>query len=293
MPIANDVSGYKWHNSLFRYAQASPGSGVGEVGFIRARMACTPYQPNARHKSIRCRVEAIQQLNGAATAEAPRVSGEEPPFMISNGDPAVIPAGFVNILDELGAELSLHERVAGDLADPASAFTALGQGEELCHEWHGHRVGALADVGVFGAVDLVEGLVLDGDIGRVADDDVVAPFLQQGQQEGAVLSGVGERHEGAAVAHAGEHARVGAVDEGVANGQVEGECRGGLQRGEAGCREGGEGEAEAGYGDRKGIEVNAVDRVEGGLDAGLEFQAGGVAVPAVEQAVEGAEQEVA
>src|SRR6266487_995721 len=107
MPIANDVSGYKWHNSLFRYAQASPGSGVGEVGFIRARMACTPYQPNARPKSIRCRVEAIQQLNGAATAEAPRVSGEEPPFMISNGDPAVIPAGFVNMLDDRGPDDAL------------------------------------------------------------------------------------------------------------------------------------------------------------------------------------------
>ena len=55
----------------------------------------------------------------------------------------------------------------------------------------------------------------------------------------------------------------------------------------------GDREAEAGDGDGEGVEVDAVDRVEGRLHAGLDFQAGGVAVPAVEQAVEGAEQEVA
>ena len=98
---------------------------------------------------------------------------------------------------------------------------------------------------------------------------------------------------GGAVAHAGQDVGVGAVDEGVADGQVEGERWGGLQRREAGRLEGGDGQAEAGDGDGEGVEVDAVDRVEGGLDAGLEFQAGGVAVPAVEQTVEGAEQEVA
>ena len=36
-----------------------------------------------------------------------------------------------------------------------------------------------------------------------------------------------------------------------------------------------------------------MDRVERGLNSGLGFQAGGVPVPAVEEAIEGAEQEVA
>ena len=197
------------------------------------------------------------------------------------------------VLDELGAELALHERVAGDLADPAGPLAALGQGEEQRHERHGERVLALADVGVLGAVDLVEGLVLDGDVGRVADDDVVAAFFQHGQEERAVLGGVGEGHEGAAVAHAGQDVGVGAVDEGVADGQVEGERRGGLQRRKARGLERGDGEPEAGDRDGERVEVDAVDRVERRLDAGLDFQAGRVPVPAVEQAVEGAEQEVA
>ena len=110
---------------------------------------------------------------------------------------------------------------------------SLGEGEELCHEGHGHRVGALADVGVLGAVDLVEGLVLDCDVGRVADDDVVAAFFQHGQEEWPVLGGVREGHEGASVGHAGEDVGVGAVDEGVADRQVEGERWGGFQGREA------------------------------------------------------------
>ena len=104
------------------------------------------------------------------------------------------------------------------------------QGEELGHERHGQRVCPLADVRVLGAVDLVEGLVLDSDVGRVADDHVVAAFFQQGQEERAVLGGVGERHVGAAVGHAGQDIAVRAVDEGVADGQVERERRGVLQR---------------------------------------------------------------
>ena len=63
--------------------------------------------------------------------------------------------------------------------------------------------------------------------------------------------------------------------------------------GEARCLERGDGEPEARDRDRERVEVDAVDRVERRLHAGLGFQAGGVPVPAVEEAVEGAEQEVA
>ena len=54
----------------------------------------------------------------------------------------------------------------------------------------------------------------------------------------------------------------------------------------------GDGEPEPGDRDRERVEVDAVDRVERRLDAGLEFQAGRVLVPAIQQAVEGAQQEV-
>ena len=55
----------------------------------------------------------------------------------------------------------------------------------------------------------------------------------------------------------------------------------------------GDGEAEAGDRDGERVEVDAVDRVERRLHAGLELPGRGVPVPPVEQPVEGAEQEVA
>ena len=73
---------------------------------------------------------------------------------------------------------------------------------------------------------------------------------------------------------------------------MEGERWGGFQGREARCLERGDGEAEAGDGDGERVEVDAVDRVERRLYAGLGFQAGGVPVPPVEESVEGAEQEV-
>ena len=55
----------------------------------------------------------------------------------------------------------------------------------------------------------------------------------------------------------------------------------------------GDGQPEPGDGDGERVEVDAVDRVQRLLDPGLELQAGRVLVPAVEQPVERAEQEVA
>ena len=76
------------------------------------------------------------------------------------------------ILDQRGAEFAFHERVAGDLPDPAGLLATLGQGEELGHKRHGQAVLPLAYTRVLGAIDLVESLVLDGDVGRVSNDDV-------------------------------------------------------------------------------------------------------------------------
>src|SRR5581483_12249559 len=50
---------------------------------------------------------------------------------------------------------------------------------------------------------------------------------------------------------------------------------------------------EAGDGDRERVQVHAVDRVERGLDAGLDLDRGGVLVPAVQQTAKRTEQEVA
>ena len=145
---------------------------------------------------------------------------------------------------------------------------------------------------IFRPVDLVEGLVLGRDVGRVAHDDVVAALFQDGQEQRAIFCCVREGHVGGAVAHAGEDVGVGAVDEGVTHRQVEGERWGGFQGREAGCLQRGDGEAEAGDGDGEGVEVDAVDRVERRLDPGLKLQAGGVPVPPVQEPVKSAEQEV-
>ena len=128
------------------------------------------------------------------------------------------------VLGGIGAEFPLHEGIASYLSDPARRVAVLCQGEELGHKWRSKSIFAFAYARVLGAVDLVEGLVFDGDVGRVADDDVVAAFFQHGQEQRAVFGCVGEGHEGGAVIHGGECVWVGAVDEGVADSQVEGEC---------------------------------------------------------------------
>jgi hypothetical protein len=75
-------------------------------------------------------------------------------------------------------------------------------------------------------------------------------------------------------AQAGDGVGVGAVDEGVADRQVEGEGGSILQSGQSAGLERGEGEAEAGDGDGEGVEVDAVYGVQSGLDAGLVSSAG-------------------
>src|SRR6266542_3006913 len=89
------------------------------------------------------------------------------------------------IFNQLLAELALHERVGGDLTDVAGA-TAVGVGgagqlEESLGE--GDRECVLAGAGVVQlTVELVQPLVLDSDVGRVADDDVEASRLENGRE---------------------------------------------------------------------------------------------------------------
>ena len=157
------------------------------------------------------------------------------------------------ILDQRCAELTLHEGVAGDLASPPRQIAALRKDEKQLHERCRKRVFSFADVGILGPIDLVECLVFDGDIGRVTDDDVVPTFLQQSEQEGAVLGRVGERHERRPDRHAGQHAGIRPVDQRVTHGQVEGEGGGLFQRAQAAGLERGEGEPEPGDRDRERV----------------------------------------
>src|SRR5260370_17379224 len=78
-------------------------------------------------------------------------------------------------LDELGAEFTLHERVACDLPHPARPLVALGEGEEMLHKRHGKSIFALTDISILGAVDLVERLLRHFLVRRVAAHHLVSP----------------------------------------------------------------------------------------------------------------------
>jgi hypothetical protein len=184
------------------------------------------------------------------------------------------------LLDELLAELALHERVGGDLpAVPAVAAEL----EEPLAERRRQRVLACGRH-VHLPVDLALGRILLGDVRRVADDGGVAAE-QHLAGLGVVLEGEGLTDPGLAGAGGGGllpqlglgvlrvHAqRVGDDD-------VERQGRRVGQRAVAGLGQDLEGQAEAGDGDRVGVEVGAVHRVDGldrgdpGIDAGLAPQA--------------------
>ncbi len=87
-----------------------------------------------------------------------------------------VPAREV-FLDEFFTELSLHERIRRDLPDESGrlvrgAVAFHREVEEALHERHGERVLAVAR-GESRAVELADGFVFDGDVGRIADDGVV------------------------------------------------------------------------------------------------------------------------
>ena len=201
------------------------------------------------------------------------------------------------LLDQRRAEFTLHERVAGDLPDPPRRLIThplLRQLEEPLHERHRHRVLALAGL-VALPVRLVELLVPDRDVGRVAHHHVVPSWLEDVAQRPQVLRGVGVARQhrvqvmrGAIVDLVG-----GAVQQGVTGRQVDGERRRRLQPPQPALLQRRHRQAEPGDRHRERVDVHPVDRVQRGLHPRLRLHPGRVPVPPVHQPRERPQQEVA
>ena len=217
-----------------------------------------------------------------------------------------VPAREV-FLDELLAKLALHEGIRRNLPDESGrllrgAVAFDREVEEALHEGHGERILAGAR-GEARAVELADGAVLHGDVGRIADDGVV--LLPEDAVEGldvldlvVVLEFVAEDFlgvEGALRAGGEALARAEAppVQEGIAGGDVDFEIVGIAQPGDAGDAQGGEEQAEAGDGDDVWVQVHAEDLIERvlGDDAGHFARQG--FIPQGEEPRKAAEQEVA
>ena len=212
-------------------------------------------------------------------------------------------------LDELLAKLALHEGIRGNLPDESGrllrgAVAFDREVEEALHEGHGKRILAVTR-GEARAVELADGAVLHGDVGRIADDGVV--LLAEDAVEGldvldlvVVLEFVAEGVL-AVVEHRLALAEVGvalvieagAVEEGIARGDMDAEGGGVFEFGGAAGAEGGEEEAEAGDGDDVGVQVHAEDLIEGVLGDDAGGFAGQGFIPEGEEAGKGAEEEVA
>ena len=198
-------------------------------------------------------------------------------------------------LDELLAELALHEGVGGDHADEAGGGVVVGAGEveEALGEGDGDGVLTVAGAEAF-AVGLVQGLVLDRDVGGVADDGVVGAAEDVAEEVGVfgVVDVLQRVVAGEDLLVAAQVARTGAVQQGIADGELSGE-RGGVRKpGDARHLHGGEQQTEAGDGDGEGVQVHTGDGVEGALGEISRVGGGLVLLPAGEQALEGAEQKV-
>ncbi len=135
------------------------------------------------------------------------------------------------LLDQLLAELALHERVGRDHAGEAGAGGIVGRGErqieEPLGERHAERVLAMAGPGISLAIGFILGRVLGRDIGRVADDGVILPSedrVQLGRGLGVVGVGgdgaFGGLQERLALAPAGA-VEPQAAEQAVADGQVD------------------------------------------------------------------------
>src|SRR4051794_972785 len=100
------------------------------------------------------------------------------------------------LLNQLLAELPLHERVGCDLADvaaPAVGFPLLDrQFPETLSERHAERVLPMAGA-VQASISFVLRFVLYGDVRRVAHDDVIA-LAQDLVDSLAVLNGIDRLH---------------------------------------------------------------------------------------------------
>jgi hypothetical protein len=178
-----------------------------------------------------------------------------------------------------------------------------GQVKDALHEGNGQRVFPMAGI-VALPIEIVERLVLDGDVRRVADDGVVllaedaVEFL--GVLDLEVVGGF--VFEGRVVA--AEHVvlgddvgfslgiEAGPVDEGIAGGEVHLEVRGAAELANAAVAPGGEQQPEAGDGGGEGIDVHAVNAGQREHGAFLVAKIRAFLFPQREQAPEAAEQEV-
>ena len=213
------------------------------------------------------------------------------------------------VLDELLAELALHEAVGGDHPHepripvgpvwvPREPVARDGELEEALGEGHRHGILPVTDLGVAPPVQGVHGLVADGDVGRIPDHRVVllaedvVQCLQVLGEEGVADAGPAGELVGAAAEV--QLVEAPAVEQAVADGQVQAEGRGGLgaDGGHAAHLQGRDEQPEAGDGDGEGVEIDPEDLVQCALGQGPRVAAGLAAHPGLEQAPEGPEQEV-
>ena len=209
-----------------------------------------------------------------------------------------VPARY-ELLDQLPAELPLHERVGGDHRhEPCrlrgAGFRGEGEIEEALGERNGERVQPVAGSEAL-PVLRVERLVLRRDVGRVADHHVVAAAEDRPQRRG-VLGAVDVTQGvvfGIEVLLAGAgRSGTWAVEQGVAGRHVD------LERGcvgepvHAGRTEGGDAQAEAGYRDRERVQVDPRHLIENTTRPLARVGTGLVLRPEGIEALESTEQEV-
>jgi hypothetical protein len=100
VPVADYVATDYWHYATPINAEASPGSRLAEVGFIRSGVTSSADYLYLIDKSARVNINAILQLNRTAATETPWMCGEKCAIEISDGDPMIIPAGVIGVLND-------------------------------------------------------------------------------------------------------------------------------------------------------------------------------------------------
>ena len=193
------------------------------------------------------------------------------------------------VLDQLLAELPLHERVRRDHPDEPRPLgdTRVRQAPELFGERHAERVLAMARREAL-AVQGVQGGVLHHDVRRVPHHRTP----RAAQQRLHLLDVL----EGVAVAAGIEHVEVGrqlAVQQRIAHEHVDREARRALQRRVPRSPQRRDEQAEAGDVGGERVEVDPADRLQRPLHMESRTRTGLQLLPARQQAIEGAEQEVA
>jgi len=99
VPVSYYLSADKWHNGLPGHAEAGPSSESAEVGFVSPRVASASYQLYLIFEPVLLSVEIIQQPDSASATKTPWMGSKQPAFKVSNGDPVIVPAGIIHVLD--------------------------------------------------------------------------------------------------------------------------------------------------------------------------------------------------